>query len=58
LLVVQLRISDLQERKEDILLLAHTFLQEESQKLRRGRITFPPSAMGALTIHDWPGNVR
>jgi two-component system NtrC family response regulator len=56
--VVPLRIPDLQERKEDILLLAHTFLQEESQKLRRGRITFSPSAIGALTIHDWPGNVR
>jgi two-component system NtrC family response regulator len=56
--VVPLRIPDLQERQEDILLLAHNFLREESQKLRRGQLSFSPSAMGALTIHDWPGNVR
>jgi two-component system NtrC family response regulator len=56
--VVPLRIPDLQERQEDILLLAHHFLREESQKLRRGQLSFAPSAMGALTIHTWPGNVR
>jgi two-component system NtrC family response regulator len=56
--VVPLRIPDLQERREDILLLAHNFLREESQKLRRGQLSFAPSAMGALTIHTWPGNVR
>lgn len=56
--VVPLRIPDLQERQEDILLLAHNFLREESQKLRRGQLSFAPSAMGALTIHTWPGNVR
>ena len=56
--VVPLRIPDLQERQEDILLLAHNFLREESRKLRRGQLSFAPSAMGALTIHTWPGNVR
>ncbi len=56
--VVPLRIPDLKERPEDILLLAHNFLQEESRKLRRGQLSFSPSAMGALTVHGWPGNVR
>jgi two-component system, NtrC family, response regulator len=56
--VVPLRIPDLQERPEDILLLAHTFLQEEGAKLRRGRLSFAPTALAALTIHPWPGNVR
>jgi two-component system NtrC family response regulator len=56
--VVPLRIPDLQERREDILLLAHTFLQEESRKLRRGQLSFSASAISALTIHGWPGNVR
>ncbi|MCD6387804.1 MAG: sigma-54-dependent Fis family transcriptional regulator, partial [Desulfobulbaceae bacterium] len=56
--VVPLRIPDLHERPEDILLLAHTFLQEESQKLQRGQTSFSPAALAALTAHDWPGNVR
>ncbi len=56
--VVPLKIPDLKERPEDILLLAHNFLQEEARKLRRGQISFSPSALGALSVHDWPGNVR
>ena len=56
--VVPLRIPDLKERPEDILLLAHNFLQEEARKMRRGQLSFAPSAMSALTVHDWPGNVR
>jgi two-component system NtrC family response regulator len=56
--VVPLRIPDLKERPEDILLLAHNFMHEEARKLRRGQIFFSPSALGALTVHDWPGNVR
>ncbi|TKB25013.1 PEP-CTERM-box response regulator transcription factor [Desulfopila sp. IMCC35006] len=56
--VVPLRIPDLQERPEDILLLAHNFLQEEARAMRRGQLSFTPSAMSALTLHSWPGNVR
>jgi two-component system NtrC family response regulator len=56
--VVPLRIPDLRERPEDILLLAHNFLQEESRKLQRGQTSFSPAAITALTAHDWPGNVR
>ena len=56
--VVPLRLPDLSERPEDILLLAHHFLQEESQKLKRGKISFLPTALTALSTYDWPGNVR
>ena len=56
--VVPLRLPDLYERPEDILLLAHYFLQEESQKLQRGQMSFLPSALTALAAHAWPGNVR
>jgi two-component system, NtrC family, response regulator len=56
--VVPIRIPDLQERQQDILLLAHTFLHEEAHKLRRGRISFSPAALSALSDHSWPGNVR
>ncbi len=56
--VVPLRLPDLSERPEDILLLAQHFLQEESQKLKRGQISFLPAALTALASYDWPGNVR
>ena len=56
--VVPLWIPGLKERSEDILLLAHYFLQEEIQKLRRGHVTLSPAAIAALTAYAWPGNIR
>ena len=56
--VVPLRLPDLYERPEDILLLAHHFLHEESQKLKRGQRSFLPAALTALAAYHWPGNVR
>ena len=56
--VVPLRIPDLNQRSEDILLLAQSFLQEEIRNLQRGQTSFSPAAIVALTAHDWPGNIR
>ncbi len=56
--VVPLRIPDLKERPEDVLLLAHYFLKEESRKMQRPGTSFSPAAIAALSTHDWPGNVR
>lgn len=56
--VVPIKVPPLRDRPEDVLLLAHHFLQEEAQKLRRGQVTFSPAAIAALTGHSWPGNVR
>ncbi|MCD6197172.1 MAG: PEP-CTERM-box response regulator transcription factor [Deltaproteobacteria bacterium] len=56
--VVPLWIPGLKERGEDILLLAHHFLQEETHKLQRGQVTLSPAAIAALTAYTWPGNVR
>ena len=56
--VVPLKIPDLHERPEDILLLAHHFLQTESRKMDRPVTSFSPAAIAALTTYDWPGNVR
>ncbi|MBF0468973.1 MAG: PEP-CTERM-box response regulator transcription factor [Desulfamplus sp.] len=56
--VVPLKLPDLKERPEDILLLAHNFLLEETRKLKRAGISFSPAAIAALTAHEWPGNVR
>ena len=56
--VVPLALPDLSDRSEDILLLAHYFLEQEAGRLGRGKITFAPSALSAMSAHDWPGNVR
>jgi len=56
--VIQLRMPDLEDRLEDIPLLAQHFLDEETRRLGRGRVTFSPDALAAMTAHKWPGNVR
>ncbi|PXF59151.1 MAG: PEP-CTERM-box response regulator transcription factor [Deltaproteobacteria bacterium] len=56
--VVPLWIPGLKARSEDILLLTHHFLQEETRNLHRGQITLSPAAIAALTAYTWPGNVR
>ena len=56
--VVPIKVPSLKERAEDILLLAHHFLREESQELQRGPVSLSPAAISALTANNWPGNVR
>ncbi|MCJ7601048.1 MAG: sigma 54-interacting transcriptional regulator, partial [Desulfobulbaceae bacterium] len=56
--VVPLELPPLQEREEDILLLAQHFIRDEAQKLKRGKVILSPAAVTALTGHSWPGNVR
>ncbi len=48
--VIELEIPALAERREDILALAHHFLQEG--------FSLAPEAERALTQYPWPGNVR
>ena len=56
--VVPIELPLLKDRPEDIPLLAQHILREETQKLQRGRVSFSPAALGAMTAHPWPGNVR
>ena len=53
--VLQLRLPPLRSRKEDIGVLAETFLQDHASG-RRKRMT--KSALKALESHNWPGNIR
>lgn len=55
--VLQLRIPSLRERKEDIKLLAEFFLLEHAGITKR-HLKLAPSAIQALTLHSWPGNIR
>jgi two-component system NtrC family response regulator len=56
--VVNIKLPPLRERQEDILYLAHYFLERFSAELGRGRMSFNRAAKEALQRHKWPGNVR
>ena len=56
--VVALNVPPLRERKEDIPMLAHHFLQQfvaQNSKKIKG---FTPQAMEKLLKYSWPGNIR
>ncbi|MBV9274653.1 MAG: sigma-54-dependent Fis family transcriptional regulator [Verrucomicrobia bacterium] len=56
--VVQIRVPPLRERREDIPLLANTFLKEISQRDSKAFKPLSPEAMDTLLTYDWPGNIR
>jgi transcriptional regulator with PAS, ATPase and Fis domain len=55
--VIPIAMPDLKDRKEDILLLAGSFLNSFNKKYSRNK-HFNRSAMEALEGYSWPGNVR
>jgi DNA-binding NtrC family response regulator len=56
--VIRLHIPALRERREDIPLLAESFLTHFAQDLKRGPLRFASETMAVLTRAPWPGNVR
>lgn len=56
--VVEIPLPTLQERKEDIPLLAQHFVQKYSQELKRPVRGISSDAMGALIAFKWKGQVR
>ena len=56
--VVNIHVPPLRERREDIPLLAATFLHEFSQENGKELEGFEPRTRQALYAYDWPGNVR
>ncbi|HEX6863882.1 MAG TPA: sigma-54 dependent transcriptional regulator [Thermoanaerobaculia bacterium] len=56
--VIALELPALRDRKEDLLLLMDSFLQDLAQD-RGGEIkALSSEAMDAVMVYDWPGNVR
>jgi DNA-binding NtrC family response regulator len=51
-------VPPLRERKEDILLLATTFLKEFSKKFGKQIDGFTPEAQDILRSYEWKGNIR
>lgn len=56
--VVQLKVPPLRTRPDDVLWLAHTFLEQQGQRLTEPPKLLTPAARAALLGHAWPGNVR
>jgi DNA-binding NtrC family response regulator len=55
---VTLTLPPLRERREDIPLLIHYFLQEFSEKYKKEIDGIAPVAQQLLMSYGWPGNVR
>jgi DNA-binding NtrC family response regulator len=55
---VVIELPPLRERREDIPLLIHFFLQQMSEKYKREIEGIKPDAQKILLNHSWPGNVR
>ncbi|MFC0710611.1 sigma-54-dependent transcriptional regulator [Azorhizophilus paspali] len=56
--VLNLAVPPLRERNEDILPLAHHFLDQACAQIRRPPCRLAPDTYPALLANRWPGNVR
>jgi two-component system nitrogen regulation response regulator GlnG len=56
--VVRLELPPLRARRDDIPLLAQSFLDRAVREARVESKRFSADAMAKLKAHDWPGNVR
>jgi formate hydrogenlyase transcriptional activator len=56
--VFPVRMPPLRDRREDIPMLVHYFVQKYALRMGRHIETIPKETMNALINCDWPGNVR
>lgn len=56
--VIALRVPPLRERRDDVPLLAHYFLEKYAKKNHKQVKGLSPLAMDMLLKYSWPGNVR
>jgi two-component system, NtrC family, response regulator AtoC len=56
--VVPIMLPPLRERREDIPVLAHHFLQRFAKEVKKNLSGISEEALGKLSAYDWPGNVR
>lgn len=52
------RIPDLKERKEDLLLFANNFLDQANSELQKDIIGFDNETIRIFQSYSWPGNLR
>ena len=56
--VFPVHVPALRERREDIPVLVHHFVQRFSQRMNKNIESVSKRAMDALINHSWPGNIR
>ena len=56
--VIPIQLPPLRERREDIPLLARSFLERFRKTMEKPIEGIAPEAMSLLEAYDWPGNVR
>jgi len=56
--VIVIKVPSLNERKDDLPLLADHFLQQIADEYGQPKKSINPSALKALQQHDWTGNIR
>lgn len=56
--VVNIEVPPLRERKDDILLLVHCFLNKYSLDFKRELLEIPDEVANLFLAYRWPGNVR
>jgi len=56
--VYNIHVPPLRERREDIALLARSFLDELAAEMNKHVSAISAAALEALARHNWPGNIR
>lgn len=56
--VINLHISPLRERRDDIKLLSSAFVREFCTKYAKKELIISPAVMAILLSHNWMGNIR
>ncbi|HEX4963546.1 MAG TPA: sigma 54-interacting transcriptional regulator [Thermoanaerobaculia bacterium] len=56
--VFPIRLPPLRERRQDVELLVHHFVERFNRELGRSVRSIPRATLARLLEHDWPGNVR
>jgi DNA-binding NtrC family response regulator len=56
--IIELKVPPLRARGDDVLVLAHRFLDLHAARYGRGALTLSREAEQLLRQHRWPGNVR
>ncbi|MDI3503812.1 MAG: hypothetical protein PWP64_748 [Candidatus Cloacimonadota bacterium] len=56
--VINLHIPPLRERRDDIRILASSFVQEFCHKYKKDELKISPGVMSLLLNYEWKGNIR
>jgi two-component system response regulator HupR/HoxA len=56
--ILTIEVPPLRERKADLLLLIHHFVDKYAREMGRGKTFISPGTMELMVDYPWPGNIR